>query len=1806
MQFKWLRILLPKMERFSQKESVACNTDVSMKCGTGRKQTARKAVVMKTLLDPAQQKAKQNPVMSERGIESSDRRKAYGKQITEMLMFCVKCKDVQKFSFAELKEHCQQKHPDDKPMFVCSKCGFTVDDVERMNVHAISHKVDSPLSTGPGNGKEGQSSRVEGKQHKTRHLKPDTLYCNKCRFSTKDPLQFQKHTLRHDEIQYKCGRCDHVCYTRGEFQRHSVQHTGTFPFKCRYCDYGAVRKDYVVKHTKGVHRDIVKNGGSVLVLPMRKGHKKAFPKPNNGLKGKQTTTSQNENSAGMILNDQMADSVNMAPNLQETSCQLQDLDIAVLPQADITVSGENKCSDKTVQYVKRSNCFPTDARRIRLQVLANSKHIVQPGTPLTLVTPAQVVIPSNCLAQLIEIKSVNGKQQLVFKLIPQASATACPVLGSDASGIASFSSQEMEQDMNIKLANRQKSSMSNNSPTFLPKNIDHNLLPHFDHLKEDFDADQNGMVMNTKTIYSTSHILDDKTRSSSTLEFRNKSNPKWKQKVITDQLQVRESVTTDSTWASQQNGFVSPNILGKAVHCVLDGKTIVPNLNLDTQEIITQVDNESLTFSGSKEMQKSKSPYLTNEVATGKGQECVSNGEQTFPSRFNNTCLEVTSINKTFEKPFVQLPKVVHVLPKPEVCLCDNQLMGSGCKTAIRSLESLPVNGTETSTQLCIKSFSASPDTSTTTQVQVSSASSRNVTSSSSQNHGLQVASNFLPVQPRLVSKDANHAEHLICQGTEIVNKQPINEPFKSGFENQNMCCTAVQNFRNISASYLLPPDSNEVCHIDSSLHTLKKCEKNRKMPDMLLNSLEHRETIANDINKSGHNNQILVTKTHKDLQEKTNCPSSAGVPINMFTSQSTSSLAVMSKVHDDNELGKKGFLSINPDAHYSQDTLQGIAVNADLSDFGSHHDLEGNKSTEDHLVDTQWPIISSVFSLSSSTDIPESIQWDNDQDSPSFASAQILKPNLCPLIQADCTNPSNMFEERKSNKECQISEQSHHKNPEHVSKSGDVCLSTTVVRSVESRNQFKLSRDKNLCLSLLPPVSPIGIEDSSAHRFEQFDDDVHMTQDAHGLYSGEFSLNQTSSNVCLGQSPTSCNNTIVEHSTHVNSFVQIKQLISTPSSTEISTTSLTQNHQTKLVSSPKLNVLNLSPDGISIQSKSLPNIPLSERFGKPSVLHNISSNFLLSPSPSGETNVLEEQVQHQVGLAKVCEPNGSSSDGVSFYQNICHFSDEVQKDVPITSAVMSSVNLCHQLSSDNKDSLFSSSTNLKNVNSAHDAENHEQVPHNLGQTPQLPPTKLQNVSLSVLFPAGNQSNHTKVQLKPLSNSNRTHSVLSTSINQGHCPIPVDASNQTKCVNHLVNSQNTDEIRNNKPNCLWEGGSRSAIMGQNVLNPLPHLQTMPEIPSLCTAFPVHSMEPQINPESTPPPHHQIKDTDCTRHEATYKVVPSGIVLRVLNAAEESKQKASTVRCEVVNQSQKLSEFSSLVSESTARNSDMQAPLVTKKCKEPNSVSNSSPKAKQANRSCNMSSVLIDKPNVCNTTTIKLVARQKSQQLKDSEELPLKRKCTRKGKTEQVQHLKNVEKKNNLAPIDICESLKTARKLRLKPFNDSQLVKCPRRNQPVVVLNHPDVDVQEVTNVMQTIGKYRGHVLKVVLSERTVISLNLKKKQQRQEIANQSILHDKWQNCKVVSPVKERLMLKMKLKKIHKNNYQIVNNTQNEHLQFKFHCWFCGRMFCDQEEWIAHGQRHLMEATRDWNDVTTIQETTGNGTEVLNAERKSNP
>ncbi|NXU43345.1 Z518A protein, partial [Drymodes brunneopygia] len=189
---------------------------------------------------------------------------------------------------------------------------------------------------------------------------------------------------------------------------------------------------------------------------------------------------------------------------------------------------------------------------------------------------------------------------------------------------------------------------------------------------------------------------------------------------------------------------------------------------------------------------------------------------------------------------------------------------------------------------------------------------------------------------------------------------------------------------------------------------------------------------------------------------------------------------------------------------------------------------------------------------------------------------------------------------------------------------------------------------------------------------------------------------------------------------------------------------------------------------------------------------------------------------------------------------------------------------------------------------------------------------------------------------------------------------------------------------------------------------------------------------------------------------------------------------------------------------------------------------------------------------------------------------LPRKCKEKNQAEIVSE--------SGSPYKPRASKKTVRTLKLLPFSSNQLVKCPRRNQPVVVLNHPDADVPEVVNVMKTIAKFKGHVLKVLLSKRTVEALLQPDFCSPSDVTTDGFSQKRYRTIKPINPVKERFVLKLTLKKTSKNNYQIVKPTSDNTLKAKFSCWFCGRIFDNQDNWVGHGQRHLMEATRDWNSL----------------------
>ncbi|XP_076142103.1 uncharacterized protein znf518a [Alosa pseudoharengus] len=150
-------------------------------------------------------------------------------------------------------------------------------------------------------------------------------------------------------------------------------------------------------------------------------------------------------------------------------------------------------------------------------------------------------------------------------------------------------------------------------------------------------------------------------------------------------------------------------------------------------------------------------------------------------------------------------------------------------------------------------------------------------------------------------------------------------------------------------------------------------------------------------------------------------------------------------------------------------------------------------------------------------------------------------------------------------------------------------------------------------------------------------------------------------------------------------------------------------------------------------------------------------------------------------------------------------------------------------------------------------------------------------------------------------------------------------------------------------------------------------------------------------------------------------------------------------------------------------------------------------------------------------------------------------------------------------------------LRLFPLSFFQLIKKPQGDQPVVVLNHPDANIPEVANIMRVVHKYGNEVQKVVLCQQTLKALSGLEIDRGASLPASVSAPLSPRHAQPGNTVKERFSLKLKLRRSGQNAYQVVNAGGHQSLR----CWFCGRLFTKQEDFICHGQRHLMEATSDW-------------------------
>ncbi|XP_056411122.1 zinc finger protein 518B [Hyla sarda] len=204
--------------------------------------------------------------------------------------------------------------------------------------------------------------------------------CEKCRFSTKDLNKYRNHVSLHNDIKYTCSHCDFMSYTKTEFQRHLVSHTGKFPYTCGYCGYGAIRNDYIVKHIRRIHGD-----GKIHCSVS-------------------TIENESKKASVNIMQTQV-----IGPNVQN-----------ILQNSSTTLTEEIIDLTEGDSLSTSSNIFPNGNNvegNVEVEVISPADQQLYPWIPLTVVAPTSFKVPPNCIAQVVEVKPVNSACHLVLKCL---------------------------------------------------------------------------------------------------------------------------------------------------------------------------------------------------------------------------------------------------------------------------------------------------------------------------------------------------------------------------------------------------------------------------------------------------------------------------------------------------------------------------------------------------------------------------------------------------------------------------------------------------------------------------------------------------------------------------------------------------------------------------------------------------------------------------------------------------------------------------------------------------------------------------------------------------------------------------------------------------------------------------------------------------------------------------------------------------------------------------------------------------------------------------------------------------------------------------------------------------------------------------------------------------------------------------------------------------------------------------------------------------------------------------------------------
>jgi len=235
--------------------------------------------------------------------------------------------------------------------------------------------------------------------------------CEWCDFTTVDAGTFVQHIHHHNESPWKCSKCRHIGLNEEDHQKHTKGHSGTFPHTCQICGYGALRSEYLKKHTAAVHKEEAERRNVLKAID---------DSPANGSASASATLKLLlKKSVESLESQRVSKLTGSLPNqngrLIKPEISVEETHHFVDSRKENKNSGKGSHNTELTMPVMLQECDNS----------ASSDAHTNPNVTVLMVKN-KISLPPNCTTKVMGFKMVDGKKHLVLKVIPTSNQDSSP------------------------------------------------------------------------------------------------------------------------------------------------------------------------------------------------------------------------------------------------------------------------------------------------------------------------------------------------------------------------------------------------------------------------------------------------------------------------------------------------------------------------------------------------------------------------------------------------------------------------------------------------------------------------------------------------------------------------------------------------------------------------------------------------------------------------------------------------------------------------------------------------------------------------------------------------------------------------------------------------------------------------------------------------------------------------------------------------------------------------------------------------------------------------------------------------------------------------------------------------------------------------------------------------------------------------------------------------------------------------------------------------------------------------------------